>query len=86
MRKLLASLMLSGVLMAPAIMSAKDHVTVRFYDRNHRDYHNWNGDEERAYRHWVEQERHQTYKEWKHAKKRDQQEYWRWRHDHMDWR
>ena len=88
MRKLLASLMLSGVLLAPAVMSAKDHDRDdhRYYDRAHRDYHAWNAGEERAYRHWVEQERHRPYRDWRKASKRDQQEYWRWRHDHMDWR
>ena len=89
MRKFLGALMLTGVLMTPAIMSAKDHDRDdqrRYYDPYNRDYHQWNENEERAYRHWVEQERHQQYRDWKHARKRDQREYWRWRHEHQDWR
>jgi hypothetical protein len=88
MRIFLAGLMLTGVLMTPAILSAKDHDRDdrRVYDPYRRDYHEWNENEERAYRHWVEQERHQQYRDWKHANKRDQREYWRWRHEHSDWR
>jgi hypothetical protein len=86
MRKFIGSLMLCGVLTAPVVMSAKDHDDHRYYDRDHKDYHVWNNDEDRAYRHWVTEERHQPYREWKRANRRQQQEYWRWRHEHSDWR
>jgi type III secretory pathway component EscR len=86
MRRFIGALLLSGVLMAPVISQAKDRDDRRVYDPYRRDYHEWNENEERAYRHWVEQERHREYRAWKHASKRDQREYWRWRHEHSDWR
>ncbi len=85
MRRLLCGMMLSGMLMTPVMMQAKDKNEHRVYDPVRKDYHEWNDNEDRAYRHWVEQERHGKYKDWKHASKKEQQEYWRWRHDHADW-
>lgn len=96
MRRFLGAMMVTGMLMTPALILARDdhdrdnhrrdRTDMRYYDPYRRDYHEWNENEERAYRHWVEQERHQQYRDWHHARKRDQREYWRWRHDHMDWR
>jgi hypothetical protein len=88
MRKFVGAILLTGVLMTPAMMIAKDHDRDdhRYYDPYKKDYHEWNENEARAYRHWVEQERHQQYRDWHKASKRDQREYWRWRHDHQDWR
>ena len=90
MRKFMGALLLSGVLMSPIVMRADDHDRddhrVRVYDPYRRDYHDWNENEERAYRHWVEQERHIHYRDWKHMNKREQREYMRWRHEHSDWR
>ena len=85
MRKFMGALLLSGVLMSPIVMRADDHDRVRVYDPSHKDYHEWNENEEHAYRHWVEQERHIPYREWKHMNKKEQREYLRWRHEHMDW-
>lgn len=85
MRRLFGALMLGGVLLAPAVMNARDHDDHRYYDRDHRDYHEWNQNEDRAYRHWLE-ERHEQYRDWNRASRRQQREYWRWRHDHPDGR
>jgi hypothetical protein len=81
MRRFLGVIMLSGVLMAPIAMQAEQ----RYYDRDHRDYHAWNDDENRAYRHWLTEERHRHYHEWNRASRAEQRNYWRWRHEHMDW-
>jgi hypothetical protein len=88
MRQFFGALLLSGILMSPVVMRADDHHnrTVRVYDSDRKDYHDWNENEERAYRHWVEQERHHPYKDWKHMNKKEQREYLRWRHEHSDWR
>jgi hypothetical protein len=75
--------MLSGVLMAPIALQAKDDQ--RVYDRGRRDYHVWNDDENRAYRHWLTEERHREFHNWNHASRAEQREYWRWRHEHPDW-
>jgi type III secretory pathway component EscR len=83
MRRFLGALMLSGVLMAPIAMQAKDDH--RVYDRDRRDYHQWNEAENRAYRHWLTEERHHQWHDWNRASRAEQREYWRWRHEHSDW-
>jgi hypothetical protein len=86
MRRIASVLMLSGALMAPVLLHADDHHKNRYYDSQRKDYHEWNENEDRAYRHWVEAERHARYRDWKHASKADQRAYWQWRHAHEDWR
>jgi predicted acetyltransferase len=84
MRRFLTTLMLGAALCAPVVMHAEDHPK-RYYDRDKRDYHEWNETENRAYRHWLQDERHRTYHPWAKAGKVEQRDYWRWRHDHADW-
>ena len=84
MRRFFGALMLSGVLMAPLAMQAREEV--RVYDRDHKDYHEWNEAENRAYRHWLTEERHHEWHDWNRASRAEQREYWRWRHEHSDWR
>ena len=77
--------MLGGMLLAPVVaMKADDHPK-RYYDPYRKDYHEWNEAEARAYRHWVEEERHEHYRDWNRISKERQREYWRWRHEHPDW-
>ena len=85
MRRLLLTLMLGGCLTAPLAMRAAPPPQ-RYYDRDHRDYHEFNENERRAYRHWLEEERHQRHHEWERAHERERRDYWRWRHEHRDWR
>jgi hypothetical protein len=59
----------------------------RYYeDRYHHDRHEWNQAEARAWRHWLTEEQHRRYYDWSRARERDRREYWRWRHEHQDWR
>ena len=58
-----------------------DHV--RYYDRDHRDYHEWNDREDRSYRVYLG-EQHRDYREFNRENRRRQQNYWRWRHNHPD--
>jgi hypothetical protein len=57
----------------------------RMYDSAHKDYHNWNGDEDRRYREFTV-ERHRKYQDFSRLSKRRQNEYWQWRHEHDDHR
>ena len=57
--------------------------TVRIYDEPRRDYHRWDDREERAYRAYLAERRLQ-YREFKSLERREQEEYWAWRHDHPD--
>lgn len=53
----------------------------RIYDRAHRDYHNWSGDEDRLYRQYLD-EHHRQYRVYSKMNQKQQRAYWQWRHDH----
>ncbi len=80
------SLLLSAALLAPLAMQAqdrdRDRDDQRVYDRAHRDYHNWNGDEDNAYRQWYGQTYNgRRYRDYRKLNRKQQQSYWNWRHD-----
>jgi hypothetical protein len=85
--RFIGSLLLAGAIFVPtAVMAAprpQEGVQVRIYDRDHRDYHNWNDREDHAYRGYLV-ERHQTYRAYNDQRARDQRNYWKWRHNHPD--
>jgi hypothetical protein len=84
MKRFFMSLALGSSLLAPVIGMAAER---REYDRERRDYHEWNEQEGRAYRHWLMEERHERrYREYRRLKAQQQREYWHWRHEHADWR
>jgi len=58
-------------------------VQVRIYDRDHRDYHNWDDREDRAYRRYLQEQRRE-YREYHYQNHRAQRHYWNWRHSHPD--
>jgi hypothetical protein len=83
-----SSLLLAAAIVAPtAIMAGprpqEARVQVRVYDRNHRDYHNWDDHEDHAYRSYL-QERHKDYREYDKQNNREQKRYWNYRHSHPD--
>jgi hypothetical protein len=81
MRRYLHTFLLGAALMAPLGLRADDHPK-RYYDRDHKDYHEWNEREQQAYQRYRD-EKHIN-RDWQHARKQDQNEYWRWRHQHQD--
>lgn len=90
MKKLLLALPLGVALLTPTYSFAQDHDRDdhhdhdrRYYDAEHKDYHEWNGNEDRAYhRYW--EDRHRGYIEWDRASAAQRRAYWRWRHEHPD--
>jgi hypothetical protein len=88
-QRVIASLFLTAALAAPvAIMAApaaQEHVTVRVYDRDHRQYHNWDDNENHAWGMYLDNN-HRRHYEYSRASRRDQRNYWNWRHDHPDGR
>ena len=71
MRRYLGSLLLGAALCAPVVMYAQDeHHDKRYYDREKKDYHEWNEREEHAYRHWLQEERHREYHPWAESQPR----------------
>jgi hypothetical protein len=84
----IASLFLTAALAAPVSIMATPKpqevgVQVRVYDRDHKDYHNWDDREEHAYRGYLA-ERHENYRAYEKQKHKDQRHYWNWRHSHPD--
>ena len=79
---LTAALAVSGPIVAAAA-AQEAHVQVRVYDSYHRDYHNWDDREDRAYRGYSDG-RHERYVDYDHRNHRYQKNYWKWRHNHPD--
>jgi hypothetical protein len=82
----IASLFLTAALAGPvSIMAAPQDagVSVRVYDKDHKDYHNWDDHENRAWGQYLT-ENHRGSHEYAKANKKEQSQYWNWRHAHPD--
>lgn len=93
----LSSLLVTAVLLTGPVMGAnprpqddknrdehaRDQQNQRVYDSQHKDYHNWNADEDQQWRQYLS-DQHQKYHDFSKANKKEQDEYWNWRHDHDD--
>lgn len=88
MKKILTSFVVGAALLIPGTISAQpqrhdDRDDHRYYDKKHKDYHEWNDHESRAYRiYW--QQHHRNYVDWERASERQRNDYWNWRHSHSD--
>jgi hypothetical protein len=87
-KKTLTTLTFGVALIAPVVLTAQppDHRDERhdpYYDRKHNDRHEWNANEDRAYRRYWE-DQHRKYIDWQHASQRQRDAYWAWRHNHSD--
>ena len=92
MKKLLLVLPLGTALIFSTNLLAQDHDRDHdqnhddrhhVYDKNHKDYHDFDAHEEQAYRSYWQQ-RHHDYVDWDRASERQRQDYWNWRHNHSD--
>jgi uncharacterized protein YecT (DUF1311 family) len=91
MHRYVASLMLTAALTLPmSILAAsqdrdQEHRDQdrRVYDSRHKDYHNWDAHENEAW-HRYNSENHRKDHEFTRASKREQENYWNWRHSHPD--
>jgi len=82
---LISSLFLTTALLAPAAIRANPapQGRVRVYDRDHKDYHNWDDRESRSYETFRTD--HPKYNATFGRTRRSQQRtYWNWRHEHPD--
>jgi hypothetical protein len=87
-RHYIASLFLTAALAAPLSLMAAPQpqeagVQVRVYDKQHKDYHNWDDNENRAWGQYLT-ENHRDSHEYSKSNKREQSQYWNWRHAHPD--
>jgi hypothetical protein len=83
----IASLLLTAALAAPiAIMAApmpQVGIQLRYYDKNHKDYHNWDDRENRSWGLYLSSN-HRKDHEFAKASSKEQGQYWNWRHSHPD--
>ena len=54
----------------------------RYYDTDHKDYHSWDADEQRAFQRY--QLEHHERRAFAELTSHEQEAYWNWRHDHPD--
>ena len=80
---ILSALVLSTTMIGPVAARAGTPQEKRYYDKSGKDYHTWNSNEDRAYRSYV-QEQHQQYREFNKVNRGQQQQYFKWRHEHSD--
>jgi hypothetical protein len=84
----MSSLFLAATLAAPVAIKAAAgpqdaSVQVRVYDSGHKDYHTWDDNENRAYGQYHSENRRSS-PEFSKASKKQQSQYWNWRHSHPD--
>ena len=77
-----ASIILAATL-ASGALGAACVARVGYCDTVHRDDPLWDDRDDRVYRHFLS-ERHEKHRDWESLSAVDQNEYWRWRHDHPD--
>lgn len=91
----LSSILLTAALAAPvamlAVASPQDdnrheqrERTRRYYDRQHKDYHRWDSNEDHAYSRW--QAEHHEKRPFIKLSTRQKSIYWGWRHENPDHR
>jgi hypothetical protein len=54
----------------------------RYYDKGHKDYHTWDGNEDHAYQRY--QTEHRQKRAYVQLSTRQQRTYWNWRHSNPD--
>ncbi len=92
--RFLSSLILTAAIASPVAMLGaakpqddrdqenKQGENKRYYDKQHKDYHNWDSNEDRAYQRY--QTEHHEKRAFSHLNARQQTVYWNWRHDNPD--
>jgi hypothetical protein len=90
----LGSLLLTAALATPVAMMAatnpqdeshhedRQGESKRYYDKGHKDYHNWDANEDRSYQRY-QTERHEK-RDFVQLNARQQTAYWNWRHNNPD--
>jgi len=84
----IASLFLTAAFVIPVAMMAapapqRASVQLRVYDSSHKDYHNWDDNENRAWGQYLSEKKRKKH-EFRKAKRTEKSEYWNWRHNHSD--
>jgi hypothetical protein len=80
---LLGAALMVAIAIPPAALRAEDRKSQTYHDKQHNDDHQWNGQEDKAYRLYAK-ENHRKYGAFAKLNDNDQQAYWGWRHEHSD--
>jgi hypothetical protein len=78
---LLAAALVAPIALAPTALRAEDKKT--YHDKKNNDDHQWNGQEDKAYKIYAKQN-HPKGGAFVKLNDDDQQAYWGWRHEHSD--
>jgi hypothetical protein len=81
----IAAMFLTAALAAPTVIlaAATPQDDRGVYDRDHKDYHKWDDHENGAWHRYLG-ENHRDDHEFAKSNKKEQREYWKWRHSHPD--
>ncbi len=80
------STFLVPMLISAALMTGcATHVGYRSYGPGYYDHQAWGPGESVYYDRWTV-ETHRPRREYRRLRQEEQREYWRWRHDHRDYR
>jgi hypothetical protein len=79
----LSAALLAPIAITPTVLRAQEHQDRAYHDKEHNDDHHWNDHEDKAYDMYLK-ENHRKHVEFVKLKDRDQQNYWKWRHEHSD--
>jgi hypothetical protein len=83
-QRLMTSLLLMGIFVMPitpaVVAAAQISVQFKAYDRRHKDYHDWNDDENRRWSEYRTQN-HMKPRDYRRAHRGEQDKYWEYRHN-----
>ena len=77
-------LVVTATLLAPGLSlaaGAPPAVSVRVFDRTHKDYHVWDDNEDKTFRVYLG-DQHMKYRRYSRLNRGQQTNYWNWRHTH----
>jgi hypothetical protein len=80
---LFVSAALAGSVSVRADERQSDHQTKRYYDKDARDYHEWNQHEDQTYHQYVT-DNHKRDRDFAKTTRGEKKDYFKWRHDHPD--
>ena len=82
-RVLLIAVFAGAVSLLPNTAVAQDHGARTYADTAHGDKHEWNAKEDEAWKRYRD-EHHIKQEDFARAKRKQQEDYWKWRHEHPD--
>jgi hypothetical protein len=87
MKRYVTALFISAALAGSVSVRADEHhsdnQTKRYYDKDARDYHEWNQNENQVYHQYVT-ENHRRDREFAKTTRAEKKDYFKWRHGHPD--